>query len=37
MLFTSLETFVDLSNPIYKAFSGTPNEIVGNIFKEYLR
>jgi len=36
MLFTSLETFVDLSNPIYKAFSGTPNEIVGNIFKEYL-
>jgi len=36
MQFTSIETFIDLSNPIYKAFSGNPHQIVGNIFKDYL-
>ena len=35
--FTSVELFRDISNPIYRSFEGTPSEIVGQIFEEYLR
>ena len=35
--FTSTETFNDINNPIYKAFQGTPAEIVYNIFIDYLQ
>lgn len=36
LVFTSLETFQDLLNPIYRSYSGKPEEIVRNIYEEYL-
>ena len=35
--FSSVETFQDLVNPIYRSFSGTPNDIVQQIYTEYLQ
>ena len=35
--FTSTETFNDALNPIYRAFEGTPSEIIKTIFIEYLQ
>lgn len=35
--FTSTETFNDAHNPIYRAFEGTPAEIIKTIFIEYLQ
>jgi hypothetical protein len=35
--FSSVETFQDLINPIYKSFNGTPNDIVQRIYTEYLK
>jgi len=34
--FVSLETFQDLLNPIYRSFSGKPENIVRQIYEEYL-
>jgi len=34
--FTSVESFQDIINPIYRAFNGSPNDIVKLIFNEYL-
>ena len=35
--FSSTEQFNDLANPIYRAFNGKPEEIVQQIFFEYLQ
>lgn len=35
--FASTETFNDALNPIYRAFEGTPAEIIKTIFVEYLQ
>lgn len=35
--FTSVELFRDINNPIYRAFEGTPSEIVRQIFDDYLK
>jgi hypothetical protein len=35
--FTTTETFNDLNNPIYRAFEGTPSEIISTIYSEYLQ
>jgi len=35
--FSSVETFQDLVNPIYRSFNGTPNDIVQQIYTEYLQ
>jgi hypothetical protein len=34
---TSTEAFNDTLNPIFKSFKGTPSEIIGTIFTEYLQ
>ena len=34
--FTSVESFQDIINPIYRAFNGSPNDIVKLIFDEYI-
>lgn len=34
--FASIESFHDLLNPIYRAFEGKPEEIVSNIYHQYL-
>lgn len=36
LYFTSIETFQDLLNPIYRSYQGKPEEIVKNIYEEYL-
>lgn len=36
LIFTSIETFQDLLNPIYRSYSGKPEEIVRSIYEEYL-
>lgn len=34
--FSSVELFRDISNPIFRSFSGNPADIIDNIFTEYL-
>lgn len=36
LVFTSMETFQDLLNPIYRSYSGKPEEIIRSIYEEYL-
>lgn len=35
--FASLELFRDINNPMYRSFSGTPSDIVIQIFEKYLK
>ena len=35
--FTTTETFNDLNNPIYRAFEGTPSQIITRIYEDYLQ
>jgi len=35
--FTSIESFRSISNPIYRSFQGKPEEIILQIYKEYLQ
>lgn len=34
--FSSVELFRDISNPIFRSFSGNPSDIITSIFNEYL-
>jgi len=36
LTFTSIEMFQDLLNPIYRAYEGKPEEIIKNLYEEYL-
>lgn len=36
LAFTSIETFQDLLNPIYRSYNGKPEKIITDIYEEYL-